>query len=210
MRAKLPLKQNPHGAPRWRLGQNAVTILVDNVARSRNQGTRNMAAKTNGNGETGAALGGKPVVLTKMDAVRQAMSKLGFDAGRAAIRDFVKARFGIEMTADHISTCKADILRRRKVGPKSVGPAARPAKSAVGTANAVNGPVHKSTAAKPVTAAAQSKNYPATARVPEHEAKNGSAKTGAGISLKDILAVKDLVGRVGASQLKTLIDAFNG
>jgi hypothetical protein len=169
-----------------------------------------MAQKKNGSGASAAAPKGKLVGLTKIDAVRKAMSKLGLHAGRAPIRDYVKAQFGIEMTADHVSTCKADILRRKKARAKSAAPKALPAKPAAVTPTAVKAPGANSIPPTPAPSAAHSKHSPTAARVRAQGPKNGSAKAGVGINLDDILVVKDLVGRVGASQLKTLIDAFTG
>ena len=50
--------------------------------------------------------------MTKLEAVRQALSELGKDAMPTQIKGFVKERFGLEMTTDHISTAKSDIRRR--------------------------------------------------------------------------------------------------
>jgi hypothetical protein len=58
------------------------------------------------------------------------------------------------------------------------------------------------------TAAAQAKPSPAVANAPSKGTGNGSAKMETGISQMDILTLKELVGRVTPSQLKTLIDAF--
>ena len=106
--------------------------------------------------------------MTKQDAVRQALSELGKDAMPTQIKGFVKERFGLEMTTDHISTAKSDI--RRRAGGKG-----------------------KSVAQKPPQV-----QLPAPAK--------GGGKSG--IPLEDILYVKDLVGRLGAEPLRTLIDAF--
>jgi len=59
-----------------------------------------MADKTNGQVATGAQ---KPI--TKMEAVRRAWRALGKDAKPAQMKGFIKNRFGIDMTTDHISTC---------------------------------------------------------------------------------------------------------
>jgi hypothetical protein len=101
--------------------------------------------------------------MTKQEAVRRALSELGNDAKPTQIKGFVKERLGIEMTTDHISTAKGDILR--KAGGKG-----------------------KSVAKKPQVQSA------------------APAKTD--IPLEDILSVRDLVGRLGAEPLRTLIDAF--
>jgi hypothetical protein len=71
-------------------------------------------------------------------------------------------------------------------------------------------PVARTVPAKAAPAAERTKPAPAGAAAPFQGAKNGSAKAVVGIGLEDILAVKELVGRVGSSQLKTLIDAFAG
>ena len=107
--------------------------------------------------------------MTKQDAVRQALSELGDDAMPTQIKGFVKERFDIEMTTDHISTAKGQILRAASGKGKSVS--SKPA---------------------PVQPAAV--------------AKSGGGKSA--IPLADILCVKDLVVRLGAEPLRTLIDAF--
>jgi hypothetical protein len=170
-----------------------------------------MAAKTTGNGATGTTGKEKPVYISKVEAVRRAMAKLGLRASRGPIRDYVKTHFGIEISPDHVSTCKADILRKKAAKAKSAGAKAPAAKPPVGTSAAREAPVAKSSPpVKSSAAAGHSSPSPATAKASVQAAKNGSTKADAGINLKDILAVKDLVGRVGAGQLKTLIDAFLG
>jgi hypothetical protein len=109
------------------------------------------------------------------------------------------------MTADHVSTCRGDILRQRAAKAKFAG-AKSAAKPSAETSVAGKASGAKATSTKPAPAAAQTKLLPASASA--HGVANGSAKAESGISLTDILAVKDLVGRVGVSHLKTLIDAF--
>jgi hypothetical protein len=132
-----------------------------------------MAEKTNSTAPKTAAAG-----ITKMDAVRKALTELGSDARPAQIGAFVKDRFGIDMTADYVSKYKSSILTSEpgKYKP-SPQPAARPA-------------------APPPAAAAPPPPAP-----PRADAK-------AAISLEDILAVKDLVERVGAESLRKLIDVL--
>jgi hypothetical protein len=163
-----------------------------------------MADKTNANGATGATSKGKPAAITKMDAVRKAMAKLGREAGRAAIVDYVKRQFGVEMTADHVSNCKGEIVRQNAAKAKAARANALAGKPNGPAASAVKTPLAKPGAAKAAHGTAQTKPSSAPAK------GNGSARTESGISLKDILTVKDLVGRVGPNQLKTLIDAFAG
>jgi hypothetical protein len=72
-----------------------------------------------------AAKGGSGGV-SKMDAVREALRQLGWDAKPAQIQGFIKEKFGVEMTLDHISNYKSDIRKKsgkgkkrgRKPGPK--------------------------------------------------------------------------------------------
>jgi len=70
----------------------------------------------------------------KMDAVRRALAKLGRKAKPAQIRDHIKNRFGMDLSADLISTYKGEIARKRKGKKKGAkkqsAPAAPPAKQA--------------------------------------------------------------------------------
>ena len=111
----------------------------------------------------------KNVGMTKLEAVRQALSELGNDAMPTQIKGFVKERFGLEMTTNHISTAKGQILRAASSKGKSVSQKPAPVQ-------------------------------------PAAVAKSGGGKSG--IPLEDILYVKDLVGRLGAEPLRTLINAF--
>jgi hypothetical protein len=51
--------------------------------------------------------------ITKIDAVKQALGKLGKAASRPDIQKFVKDNYGLQMTLDHISNCKGE-LRKKK------------------------------------------------------------------------------------------------
>ncbi len=96
-----------------------------------------MASKTTRNG------------MTKKDAVRKALEAMGQDAKPAALKPFIKDHFGIEMTPEHITTAKGEILRgkagkdkmaaaKKPVAPKQ--PAARPQEpQAAGASQARNG-----------------------------------------------------------------------
>jgi hypothetical protein len=126
--------------------------------------------------------------ITKMEAVRRALDHFGRDAKPAQMKGWIKDNFGVEMTADHISTAKGDILRKKKAG-KGTGakkPAAQGAAATEGEAKEVAG------------------------RKILVQQKPAAARGGkeAGIPLDDILYVKGLVGRFGPDQLHTLIDAF--
>jgi hypothetical protein len=67
--------------------------------------------------------------ITKQEAVRRALAELGNDAKPAQMKGWIKERLGIDMTADHISTAKGDILRKAGVKSKRKKrgrPAAKP------------------------------------------------------------------------------------
>jgi hypothetical protein len=99
-----------------------------------------MAKKKNGPAAAVASqpseAGGKGI--TKMEAVRRALEELGSDAKRSAIQGFLRERFGIEMSPDHISNYKSDIRRgrggKKPAGKKTAGEEA--ARAAAGKAAA--------------------------------------------------------------------------
>ena len=57
--------------------------------------------------------------ISKQEAVRRALAELGKNAKPSEIKPFVKERFGIEMSADHISTAKGTILKKAKTKKKT-------------------------------------------------------------------------------------------
>lgn len=75
----------------------------------------------------------------KMEAVRQAMDRLGYDASPLEIQKFIKDNFEQEMSANMISSYKSTLRgkkglagRRKKRGrPKGAAAAASPAAAAV-------------------------------------------------------------------------------
>jgi hypothetical protein len=190
--------------------------------------------------------------ITKIEAVRKALAHFGKDAKPAQMQPWIKQTFGIDMSTDHISTSKGDILRKKAAKKKltardsaaptpasPIGEGGRPATKleAVQRALAALGQdakplalkshvkkqfgidisaevarnykklLARRAAGKPAasTPAAQPTADQATARSAPTLPAAGS---GGGISLSDIQAVKDLVGRVGADQLRALIDLF--
>jgi hypothetical protein len=131
--------------------------------------------------------------ISKMEAVRRAMAELGTDATPTPLQAHVKDKYGLDMTKEHVSVYKRDILRKLGVKPKKrVAKKAAPQKPAARKA----GP-KKAAVPKPQVQPAAASRSPA----------KSSGKAG-GIALEDILAVKGLVGRLGARPLHTLIDAF--
>jgi hypothetical protein len=75
-----------------------------------------MAEKSNGN----AAKGG----VSKKEAVRQALSALGMEAPRLDLHKFIKEHYNLDMTLNHISSCKGEIQQEKK--PKKAAMAAKP------------------------------------------------------------------------------------
>ena len=120
--------------------------------------------------------------ITKQEAVRRALAHFGNDARPAQMKGWIKDELGIEMGADHISTAKGSSLRAAAKG--------RPAKKKPGRAPS---------AAQKAGPALAPQTGPAL---------GGRGEKAPGIPLADILYVKGLVGRFGAGQLHTLIDAF--
>jgi hypothetical protein len=130
-----------------------------------------MADKTNG-----SLASKKAGDISKMDAIRQALAKLGQDAKPLKIQDFVKQQFGIEMTTDRISNCKSEILKeKQKTKPATM---------------------------KSPAAATKSPAAPKPLAVTKEESRKLQTND---ISLGDIETVKDLVERVGADSLRKLI-----
>jgi hypothetical protein len=125
--------------------------------------------------------------ITKMEGVRRALDELGPEASPTVIQGFVKDRFGLEMNTNHISTCKGDILRKAGVKRKRRGKRPTTQKSAARTAEAKKG---------------------ATSKPQAQPSLDLSAKGAKAIPLKDVLAVKDLVVRLGPGPLRALLDAF--
>jgi hypothetical protein len=133
-----------------------------------------MAPQTN---TPSGASKGKGNGLSKKDAVRQALQKLGKNAKPAQLRPYIKATFGLDMTPEHITTAKGEILRGKGKSPGK----------------------RKQAPAKPAVSAAP-------ASTTSGKAQPGNGNAGGGIRLQDVAAVKDLVGRVGPDSLRTLID----
>jgi hypothetical protein len=124
-----------------------------------------------------------PAKLTKMDAVKQAQAKLGKDAKPLAIQKYVKDELGIDISTAVVSAYKKEIAKKAKKGQAGAKPKGR-AKAA------------------PVASAAARETAPKPPAATKPAAESG------GVPLKDILAVKELVERLGAGPLHTLIDAF--
>jgi hypothetical protein len=117
--------------------------------------------------------------ITKMEAVRIALAELGEDAKPAKLQPWIKEHLGIGMSPEHITTCKGTILRKAGGKRKSKG--------------------KKKPPSAPIAAA------PAAPPAPARAAARNGADT---FSLQDLEAVQTLIGRVGAEQLRKLIDVL--
>jgi hypothetical protein len=112
----------------------------------------------------------KETGITKIAAVKKALKELGKDAMPGKIQEYVKEKFGLEMSSSHVSNYKTHLRKRKSKKAKAV---------------------------------AGAESAPATA-APVVKAASASAN-GSSVTLSDIAAVKDLVGRVGEDKLKSLI-----
>src|SRR4051794_15653109 len=115
---------------------------------------------------------------TKAQAVLTALQELGRDAKRGPIGTFIKERFGIDMKPDHISTARGEALKKLAGNGKPK--------------------------AKKTTPPAKQEAAPVAAPPPKRTPLASS--NGTAVELDDILTLKGLVGRVGAANLRKLID----
>src|SRR5262245_6081133 len=133
-----------------------------------------MADKTNGQAGAPAPKKG----INKMEAVRQALAHFGSDATPSAMRPWIKQQFGIDMSADHISTYKGDIKRKLAARDQAATTAAASPSPAVAAARAAKPAATKKPVAKK---SAGPRPRPQKATVPQ-----GAS---GGVSLEDLQAV---------------------
>jgi hypothetical protein len=163
-----------------------------------------MAEKTNGATAPKKAQSGG---ITKTEAVRRALATLGNDAMPLAIQGFVKKQFAIDMPLPQIYNRKSEILTQaRSKKPAAAKQAAQQAGAPKAAAQPAVKPVAPKAAAPKPAAAKPAAQKPAAKAAP---ASQVNGRTGRGIDLGDIQTVKELVGRVGADSLKTLIDLLS-
>jgi hypothetical protein len=173
--------------------------------------------------------------ITKKEAVRQALAKLGNHAMPLQIRDFVKQQFSIDMTNDHISVCKGEILKKAGKGKAKVGAgkqaSAKPQGDGVSKMEGMRralaelgrdaNPAQIQAYLQQKFGIAMTTRYiskykgkipkkPATRKpaARKNKVKAGGNSKSSGIPLEDVLTVKDLVVRLGADQVRTLLDTF--
>jgi hypothetical protein len=129
----------------------------------------------------GSEAGQAPPKLKKMEGVRRALKALGKNATPGEIIDHLEKEFAIEMTREQVSKYKSEILRKAAAREKAAETPAAP----------------KPAGRKPGGRKAR----------PAASAKAGNRT---GVSLEDVLAIRGLVGRVGADRLRILVDALSG
>ena len=93
--------------------------------------------KNAGAGANGSAQGGESV--SKTEAVRQALKALRGRGKKISLDDldgYIREHFGVEMSRQHLSTTKSNILRgkgKKRRGKKAEKPAGEPAANAATT-----------------------------------------------------------------------------
>jgi hypothetical protein len=115
------------------------------------------------------------------------VAELGDEAHRKAIQDFIQDQFGIQMSVDHVSAAKAEVLRKAREGTADKALAAGPA---VGS---------------------RAQRLPlASAPIPESGLRpTPSPDEHQVVLLEDIATVKELLQRVGPEQLRALIEIMS-
>jgi len=114
--------------------------------------------------------------VTKQEAVRRAVAALGKTASAKDIQKHVKETFGFDMTIPHVYNAKSNILAKGKKKAK------------------------KPKVKQPAGA------EPAAAAKPQVQPASVARQPAGSIRLEDLEAVKGLLGRVGADNLKALAD----
>jgi len=159
--------------------------------------------------------------LTKMDAVKKAMDKLGPQAKPLEIKDYVLNHFRIEISGDVANSYKKEWNRRARKAAGAAQPAAKPqaaaARPQVGKSTANGSPREErkpEPAAKPPASAPKAQSQapkrqatapraPVAMAAPRATADKGTA---AAVPLQDIATAKELLQRVGAERLRALIE----
>jgi hypothetical protein len=178
----------------------------------------------------GSEAAGRPAKkVTKMEAVRRALRELGKDASGTDIQDFARDHFSLDVPPELGKKYKSDILRKAKKAPEKIskkegvrralaelGNDATPsqirdyAKEHYGLEMSAS---HASATKGEFLRAAE---RAAGSQAPEPQAPPAEpaqpalaeAGDGRGIALDDVLLLKDLADRVGADQLRRLIDVM--
>jgi hypothetical protein len=127
-----------------------------------------------------------------------------------AIKDHLKKHYGIEISAHVVSNYKKKLAKQAKLAgqpqeakPADTAPVLTPAvKTETSPAKAPTAPAKKP--APPAKKAAAPKPPPSAPQAP----KQATGTNGGNILLDDVLTAKELLDRVGADKLRTLIDGL--
>ncbi len=152
---------------------------------------------------------------TKMEAVGRALRELGPDAMPLAIKDHLKKRYNIEISAAVASDYKKKLKKKAKAaakpavapsastpGPTPTSKAAAPVKESALPAKK-SAPLVKKAAAPPRNVVTAKRQGPASQALHKaDETRDGS------VLLEDVLTAKALLDRVGADKLRRLIDGL--
>jgi hypothetical protein len=66
----------------------------------------------------------KATSITKQEAVERALKEKGWDAKPVDLKPFIKERYGLDMTAEHITTCKSKARKGKPPAKKQPAPKA--------------------------------------------------------------------------------------
>jgi hypothetical protein len=133
--------------------------------------------------------------LPLIEAVRRATAALGAGASRADLQGYVRQKFGVQISLDHISSCKSELAMKAAKAATPAGSGSAAAKLAAGPAASEKPSAAESRAAQSTPAA-------------HTRAVGGNGSSRASILLEDVLTAKILIDRVGAGPLKMLIDGL--
>jgi hypothetical protein len=142
---------------------------------------------------------------TKMEAVEQTLKELGSDTMPMAIKEHLKKRYGMEISAAVASDYKKKVKQRAKAA--TTPDAAKPA---------VTPPVAQAPAPLKKAAVPAKKTVPPVKKVaaPKSQAsgletpKKANGANGGSVLLDDVLTAKALLDRVGFNNLRTLIEGL--
>jgi len=147
--------------------------------------------------------------ITKIEGVRRAVQELGQEATTEAIQGFLKDRFGIEMSKQHLYVAKGQVLR------EAIGKTT-PSKPAATKDETTSQPTQEAGSSKARRSRKRAKSRSGKASKPQAskatirfqvQSANGSSDKGS-VALEDVRTIKGLVDRFGAKKVRSLIDLF--
>ena len=139
---------------------------------------------------------------TKMEAVERTLKELGKDTMPLEIKDHLKKRYGMEISANVASNYKKKLKARAKAAGK--GDAATPA-APQPVATAALPPTKPAAPAKKAAPPPKKAVAPKVPATPAPKKTNGASGS---VLLDDVLTAKALLDRVGLENLRTLIEGL--